>query len=369
MKLLPWSSLLCEDTHGSLLMLYTGVGIYKITALFGFAKSYFCNLLSHLLLGSRSCMCPVGQKRLTNVAVVRLRKHGQRFEIACFPNKVLSWRSRVEKDLDEVLQSHTVYSNVSKGVLAKSKDLTKAFGTDDQTKICIEILEKGELQVSGKEREAQLSTQFRDIATIVMEKTINPDTRRPYTITMIERLMHEIHFAVDPNLTSKEQALKVIKKLMENFPIKRAPLRVCEIEPSILHSCEERLKDVQGRVEVLSVSMHAEGGPSVEQHDNVEVPQAMPAKESDVVAEISERMQKQNLSSESQDNAQGKQLRRCKECDVLVDDKLYREHCKSAWHKHSYTRHKNGLPPLSQEECMVEMELADSKKDLKDYDF
>ena len=88
---------------------------------------------------SRTLVQPVGQKRLTNVAVVRLRKHGQRFEIACFPNKVLSWRARVEKDLDEVLQSHTVYSNVSKGVLAKSKDLVKAFGTDDQTKICIEV--------------------------------------------------------------------------------------------------------------------------------------------------------------------------------------------------------------------------------------
>jgi Shwachman-Bodian-Diamond syndrome (SBDS) protein len=37
-----------------------------------------------------------------------------------------------------VLQSHTVYSNVSKGILAKSKDLIKAFGTDDQTKICLE---------------------------------------------------------------------------------------------------------------------------------------------------------------------------------------------------------------------------------------
>ncbi|GJN12635.1 hypothetical protein PR202_ga30930 [Eleusine coracana subsp. coracana] len=353
---------------------------------------------------SRSLVQPVGQKRLTNVAVVRLRKHGQRFEIACFPNKVLSWRTRVEKDLDEVLQSHTVYSNVSKGVLAKSKELTKAFGTDDQTKICIEILEKGELQVSGKEREAQLSSQFRDIATIVMEKTINPETRRPYTITMIERLMHEIHFAVDPNLTSKEQALKVIKKLMERFPIKRAPLRVrltapkpkfaglmdkvvewnaiviskdesgnppsivCEIEPSILHSCEERLKDVQGRVEVLSVSAHAEGGSSVDPHDNVEELQTVPAKEPDVVAQISESMQKQSISTESQEG-QGKQQRRCKECDVLVEDKLYREHCKSGWHKHNYTRHKNGLPPLSQEECTVEMELADAKKDLKDYDF
>jgi ribosome maturation protein SDO1 len=69
----------------------------------------------------------------------------------------------------------------------------------------IQILEKGELQVAGKERESVLSSQFRDIATIVMEKTINPETNRPYTITMIERLMHEIHFAVDPNTSSKKQ--------------------------------------------------------------------------------------------------------------------------------------------------------------------
>lgn len=41
--------------------------------------------------------------------------------------------------MDEVLQSHTVYSNVSKGILAKSKDLISAFGTDDQTKICLEV--------------------------------------------------------------------------------------------------------------------------------------------------------------------------------------------------------------------------------------
>ncbi|KAL5231157.1 hypothetical protein ABZP36_029933 [Zizania latifolia] len=355
---------------------------------------------------SRTLVQPVGQKRLTNVAVVRLRKHGHRFEIACFPNKVLSWRSHVEKDLDEVLQSHTVYSNVSKGVLANSKDLLKAFGTEDHTKICLEILDKGELQVSGKEREVQLSAQFHEIATIVMDKTINPDTRRPYTITMIERLMHEVHFAVDPNLTSKEQALRVIKKLIEHFPIKRAPLRVrftapnskfasltenldewnanviskdefgsitsvvCEIEPSILRSCEEKLKGVQGRVEVLSVSAHAEGGSSVDQ-DDAQESQSVPAVETDPVARISEVMQKQSISSEMEnlDQGQGKHQRRCKECDVLVEDKLYREHCKSGWHKHNYTRHKNGLPPLSQEECLVEMELADSKRDLKDYDF
>jgi ribosome maturation protein Sdo1 len=37
-----------------------------------------------------------------------------RFELACYQNKVLDWRSGVEKDLDDVLQSDTVFSNVSK---------------------------------------------------------------------------------------------------------------------------------------------------------------------------------------------------------------------------------------------------------------
>ena len=55
------------------------------------------------------------QVSLTNVDVVRAKKNGKRFEIACYKNKVLSWRQGVEKDIDEVLQSHTVFLNVSKG--------------------------------------------------------------------------------------------------------------------------------------------------------------------------------------------------------------------------------------------------------------
>lgn len=41
-----------------------------------------------------------------------------------------------EKDLDEVLQTHTVFVNVSKGQVAKKEDLVKAFGMDNQTEIC-----------------------------------------------------------------------------------------------------------------------------------------------------------------------------------------------------------------------------------------
>ena len=82
---------------------------------------------------------PTNQKRLTNVAVVRLRKGGKRFEIACYPNKVTAWRDHLEKDLDEVLQARAVFLNVSKGEGAKKDELAKAFGHDDVDKICIEV--------------------------------------------------------------------------------------------------------------------------------------------------------------------------------------------------------------------------------------
>ena len=82
---------------------------------------------------------PSNQIKLTNVAVVRLKKGGHRFEIACYKNKVVSWRNKVDTDLDDVLQSYSVFVNVSKGQTAKKEDLVEAFGHDDQTKICVEV--------------------------------------------------------------------------------------------------------------------------------------------------------------------------------------------------------------------------------------
>lgn len=49
------------------------------------------------------------------------------------------WRSGVETNLDDVLQIANVYLNVSKGELAKSQDLQKAFGTTELDTIVKEV--------------------------------------------------------------------------------------------------------------------------------------------------------------------------------------------------------------------------------------
>ncbi|BES97463.1 Ribosome maturation protein [Nesidiocoris tenuis] len=169
---------------------------------------------------------PTNQIRLTNVAVVRMKKAGKRFEIACYKNKVVSWRNNVEKDLDEVLQTTTVFTNVSKGQVAKKEDIVKAFGKEDLTEVCKEILKKGELQVSDKERHAHLDALFKDIATNVSEKCVNPETKRPYPVTMIEKAMKDIHFSTKPNRNAKQQMLDVIPQLKAVMPLERAQMRL-----------------------------------------------------------------------------------------------------------------------------------------------
>ncbi|KAF1984020.1 Shwachman-Bodian-diamond syndrome protein [Aulographum hederae CBS 113979] len=136
---------------------------------------------------------PSNQIKLTNVSLVRMRRAKKRFEIACYKNKVLEYRSGTETDLDNVLQIPNVFLNVSKGQTAPKEDLEKAFGKgrtiDD---IVMEILMKGELQVGEKERGAQLDMLQKEVVEIVSGKIVDPGTKRVYTTGMIEKALDQL---------------------------------------------------------------------------------------------------------------------------------------------------------------------------------
>ncbi|KAF7545492.1 hypothetical protein G7Z17_g9133 [Cylindrodendrum hubeiense] len=133
---------------------------------------------------------PSNQIRLTNVSLVRLKKGKKRFELACYKNKLLEWRSGIETDLDNVLQIPNVFLNVSKGQTAPREDLDKAFGKGKAVNdIILEILRKGEMQVGEKERAAQLDRVHNEVISIVASKLVDPRTKRVYTSGMIEKAL------------------------------------------------------------------------------------------------------------------------------------------------------------------------------------
>ncbi|KZS90283.1 Shwachman-Bodian-diamond syndrome protein [Sistotremastrum niveocremeum HHB9708] len=177
---------------------------------------------------SRRVNQPSNQIKLTNVSIVRLKKGGKRFEIACYKNKVQEWRNGVEKDLDDVLQISNIFVNVSKGEVAKSEDLQKAFGKTDRDAIVGEILKKGEVQVGDKERAHDLSNLWKEIATAVAEKCVEPETQKPYSVGMIEKAMTEAGFSVKPDKNAKSQVSACIKFLQEHskLPLQRIRMRL-----------------------------------------------------------------------------------------------------------------------------------------------
>jgi len=103
---------------------------------------------------------PTNQKRHTNVAIVKIKTHGKRFEIACYKNKVTSWRDGTEKDIGEVLQAERIFTNVGKGEFANSKDLEKAFGTKNELDIAKKILEVNGQKFSTKIKLQKLTKQL-----------------------------------------------------------------------------------------------------------------------------------------------------------------------------------------------------------------
>mmetsp|Transcript_32902 Transcript_32902/g.84959 ORF Transcript_32902/g.84959 Transcript_32902/m.84959 type:complete len:356 (-) Transcript_32902:178-1245(-) len=332
---------------------------------------------------------PVGQVRFTNVAAVKLRKKGKRFEIACYKNKVLNWRTGVEKDIDEVLHTDSIFTNLSRAQLAKDGDLLEVFGTNDKLAICKIILDKGEVQVSDKEREFSLQSKMKDIATIIAEKCVDPTTKRPYPVSMIEKAMKEIHYSASESRPSKQQALEVIKQLIEaQFPIQRAEMRlrisvdlsgegelkravkemgatiesddqqkkyncVMTVDPGHYRKLEEFVREnsyMRGALEVLDLSVQSAGGAIAN-----EVPTAESAASQRAYANSRQIETKVNRGGEGGGRAGGgaapPRSLTCNTCRLSFESRKEQgDHMRSEWHSENLRRKVAKEGPLTREE-------------------
>lgn len=344
-----------------------------------------------------------GQKRLTNVAVVRYKKGGVRFEIACYKNKVLNWRNGVETDLDEVVQTTSVFSNVSKGVFASQEDLQRVFGTTDQVEIVKIILQKGELQVSDKERELEYATLFKDVVSIVVDKCVNPETQRPYPAGIVERTLKDLHFALDPKKTAKQQAMEAIPLIQKVFPIERAKMRLKLALPKAYHEPFHELVNAEnarlereteadegtaftvlidpgsfrkfdtfvhkqsngkGKLEVLSLAVVQEGVSDVHvlEKDLKSLGLRPKSELQDKDREGHDTAEPVKTSSST--GTKGNASKRCATCGAAFEDVgKYREHFKSEWHKHNLKRKLKGLPPISEDEIENDPLIQEERQD------
>jgi ribosome maturation protein Sdo1 len=61
------------------------------------------------------------------------------------------------------------------------------------------------VQVGEKERDHDLTSLRKEIATLVAEKCVDPSNQRPYPVGMIEKAMAEAGFSIKQNKNAKSQ--------------------------------------------------------------------------------------------------------------------------------------------------------------------
>ena len=138
-----------------------------------------------------------------------------------------------------------------------------------------------------KERDHDLISLRKEIATLVAEKCVDPAMQRPYPVGMIEKAMAEAGFSVKQNKNAKSQActssfalevtcwkLTLFPKVSEcikllqsdsNLPIQRARMRIKlslpivdaeKLRTKVLEAAEKVEQDATGLTDWEIVSAH-----------------------------------------------------------------------------------------------------------------
>ncbi|CAL6018999.1 Shwachman-Bodian-Diamond_syndrome protein-like protein [Hexamita inflata] len=169
---------------------------------------------------------PETQKWLTNVISVSLQKNGYVFEIACYMNKVRAFRSGVEKDISQVLQTDTIFLDMVLGKVHNTATLLETFQTSDKATISEYILKNGRVQITEQERQTEQSRLMKEIVSIVHQRTFCEKTGLPFPAQLIEEAaQQQLHF--QPNaFPVSEQAASLIKQLQGIVDIQMRPIQL-----------------------------------------------------------------------------------------------------------------------------------------------
>ena len=150
--------------------------------------------------------------------IARLRIKDKNYEIFVDCDKAMEIRQGKSQDAQSALMVDKVFKDIKKGEVAGN--LEKQFGTDDINKIALEIIRKGEVQVSTAYREKQLTLLKNRIIDSVASMAIDMNTNLPIPRQRIEIAMQQVHHNFDINKPEKEEEAAVLEQLKKILPIR-----------------------------------------------------------------------------------------------------------------------------------------------------
>ncbi|RME54650.1 ribosome assembly factor SBDS [Candidatus Woesearchaeota archaeon] len=157
---------------------------------------------------------------IDKAVIARLTRNGETFEILVDCDKALELKEGKIVELDDVLATTDIFKDVKKDEKPTQDALMQSFGTLDEKEIALEIIKKGEIQLTAEHKNKLRDEKKKRIIELLHRNAIDPKTGLPHPLQRIEMVMDEARVKVDEFKSPEAQVKDVAKKLMELLPLR-----------------------------------------------------------------------------------------------------------------------------------------------------
>jgi ribosome maturation protein SDO1 len=165
-------------------------------------------------------------KETSKFTTVHVTIEGEHYEILVNPDAALSFKQGRAIEPSQVIAADEVYSDSKKGLRANSENLKKHFGTDDHAKAALEVLKRGELNLTQEQRKRLTEEKRKAVIAIISKNFVDPKTMLPHPPLRIEQAMQEAKVTIDPFQDANEQMKVVVEKLRIILPMKSEKVKL-----------------------------------------------------------------------------------------------------------------------------------------------
>ncbi len=204
---------------------------------------------------------------VNKAVIARLKKGGENFEILVDCDKAIEFKSG-KVELEDVLASDRIYKDAKKGERASEKEIQKLFDTEDNKEIIIQIIKRGEIQLTTEHRNKLREEKRKKIISLIHRNAVDSKTGLPHPPKRIEAAMAEAKVNIDELKSAEAQIEFVLEKLRSIIPIKfvvkevevRIPAKFSGSTYNIIKQYGKVLKENWGNDGSLFLSVEIPGG-------------------------------------------------------------------------------------------------------------
>ncbi len=151
--------------------------------------------------------------------LARLKKAGEKLEVAVDPDLAIAFRQGKDVDIKEVIRSEKIFSDVKKGLLASETFLQANFKTTDTVEIAKKIIQEGEIQLTLEYKQKLREDKKRKIINLIARNGMDPRTKLPHPPQRIESAIEQAKVSIDEFKSAEDQMQHVIDKIRSVLPI------------------------------------------------------------------------------------------------------------------------------------------------------